>query len=626
MALGLDEASGAQATFWIRLDALFRGDVDDRIAVLLHGEGGGYARLAADRPVTPTGLPLPFPKLIHAKDVEHHLSGALSEPGILGVVSSWPQTALVQARVVSKDTAETLESLGLGGGAPLTLAQVIAGELTADPHLGPAVARRLGQVISPDTIDDAPLLWERADVFTALRSALFSASDDTWRPAQGLTVADAEGGEEQLIARFAPASAVLHESYAGAALGLFRVARRESGYGPRAAQLADWAIAADTSERRQAALRYVIDGNQGRAFALELRSKPPAWLPLDGLADNPLLSGWALEDVNRLKAELIGYSHLSFNVSPWTGPTASAPDAGRLFAEIGKWWLAARDDLAPTYQRRLYPAGFSLSQLHDAEDRQAWFTMFALACFQTIGRTMEGQHRSFIEGGMRDGWWLELASSKPPHNAQAWLDRLERWSGPLLQDQQFLSWRRVFVDLYTFARWLDDYTHIMRKLPRVVEHHGPVSLHDILKPSFSPALAALSVDAAPIDRSLGIGVNWLVRELMRSGVYGGDDLARMAPYSFASSERVREGLLCPLGHHVLDGADSDECRRIYAFIEGAAGGETVRFAGDYDLPLQLITRREHHEALRACFEAAGGVPDELDDFLADDEDDAEHDQ
>ncbi len=625
-ALGLDEASGAQATFWIRLDALFRGDVDDRMAVLLHDEGGGYARLAADRPVTPTGLPLPFPRLIHAKDVEHHLSGALSEPGILGVVSSWPQTALVQARVVSKDTAESLESLGLCGGAPLTLAQVIADELTADPHLGPAVAQRLGQVVSSDTIDDAPLLWERADVFTALRSALFRAGDDTWRPAQGLTVADAEGGEEQLIARFAPASAVLHESYAGAALGLFRVARRESGYGPRAAQLADWAIAADTPERRQAALRYVIDGNQGRAFALVLLPKLPAWLPLDGLADNPLLAGWTLDDLNRLKAELLGYSKLSFNVSSWSGPTVSVPDAGRLFAEVGKWWLAARDDLAPTYQRRLYPAGFSLSQLHDADDRQAWFTMFALACFQTIGRTMEGQHRAFIEGGMRDGWWLELASSKPPHNAQAWLDRLERWSGPLLQDQQFLSWRRVFVDLYTFARWLDDYTLIMRKLPRVVEHHGPVSLRDILKPSFSPALAPLSVDAAPIDRSLGIGVNWLVRELMRSGVYGGDDLARMAPYSFASSERVREGLLGPLGHHVLDGADSDECRRIYAFIEGAAGGETVRFAGDYDLPLQLITRREHHEALRACFEAAGGVPDELDDFLADDEDDAEHDQ
>jgi hypothetical protein len=624
-ALELDGSPAAQAKFWIRLEALFRGDVQDRIAVLLHEGGGGYAGLAAERPVTPTGLPSPFPTLIQAKDVDHHLAGALSEPGILGVVSSWPQTALFHARVVSKDTAGSLESLGLGGGAPLTLADVIAGELAADPHLDLDVASRFGAVISPDTIDAAPLLWERTELFTALRAALFRAGDDTWRPAQGLTVADSEAGEEQLIARFAPASAVLHASYAGAALGLFRVARRESGYGPRAAQLADWAMAADTAERRQAALRYVIDGNQGRLFALELRSKPLAWLPLDRLADNPLLAAWSLEDQNRLKAELLGYNQLNFNVSPWTSPAPSAPDAGRLFNEVGRWWLTERDGLTLNYQRRLYPAGFSLTQLHTADDRQAWFTMFALACFQTLGRTMEGQHRAFIEGGMRDGWWLELANSKPPHDAQAWLDRLERWSGPLLPDQQFLSWRRVFVDLYTFARWLDDYIIIMRKLPRVVEHHGPISLQDILKPGFSPALAALSIDAAPIHRSLGIGINWLVRELVRCGLYGGDDVARMAPYSFASSERVRDGLLGPLGHHTTDGADADESRRIHDFIQGVAGSEVVRFGGDYDLPLQLITRREHQDALLGCFEAAGGVPDELDSFLADDDDDAEQD-
>jgi hypothetical protein len=293
---------------------------------------------------------------------------------------------------------------------------------------------------------------------------------------------------------------------------------------------------------------------------------------------------------------------------------------------VDRWWKAERDGLAQIYQRRLYPAGFSLSQLHDEDDRQAWFTMFALACFQTLGRTMEGQHRAFIEVGMREGWWLELATSKPPHDAQAWLDRLERWSGALLPDQQFLSWRRVFVDLYTFARWLDDYVLIMPKLPRVVEHHGPISLRDILQPSYSPALADLSIDAAPIHRSLGIGVNWLVRELARCGVYAGQDSERMAPYSFASSERVREGLLAPVGFYAVDGADPDESNRIHDFVEGAAGREIVRFGGDYDLPLQLITRREHQDDLLRCFEAAGGVPDELEEFLDGDVDDVEQDQ
>jgi hypothetical protein len=100
----------------------------------------------------------------------------------------------------------------------------------------------------------------------------------------------------------------------------------------------------------------------------------------------------------------------------------------------------------------------------------------------------------------------------------------------------------------------------------------------------------------------------------------------MAPYSYASSERVRERLLGPIGYLAIDGADPDECRKIYEFIEKAAGVEVVRFAGDYDLPLQLITRREHREALRGCFEAAGGVPDQVEARWADDEEDAEQDQ
>jgi len=72
--------------------------------------------------------------------------------------------------------------------------------------------------------------------------------------------------------------------------------------------------------------------------------------------------------------------------------------------------------------------------------------MFALGCFQSFGRTQDGQHRSFIEAGWREGWWRELAESRPPENVQSWLDRLERWSAPEKFDQVFHPWRRTLVD------------------------------------------------------------------------------------------------------------------------------------------------------------------------------------
>ena len=108
-----------------------------------------------------------------------------------------------------------------------------------------------------------------------------------------------------------------------------------------------------------------------------------------------------------------------------------------------------------------------------------WFTMFALACFQSFGRTQDGQHRVFIEHGWREGGGkTSPRTSRPPRDVQSWLDRLERGAAPEQFDQGFLPWRRTFVDLYTVARWLDEYVEVVRKLPRIVQDRGPISLND----------------------------------------------------------------------------------------------------------------------------------------------------
>ena len=88
-------------------------------------------------------------------------------------------------------------------------------------------------------------------------------------------------------------------------------------------------------------------------------------------------------------------------------------------------------------QRGIYPEFYSPSQLRSTDDQAGWFTMFALACFQSLGRTQDEQHRAFIERGQREGWWQELAVSRPPDDAQPWLGRLESWSAPEQHDQEF---------------------------------------------------------------------------------------------------------------------------------------------------------------------------------------------
>jgi hypothetical protein len=233
--------------------------------------------------------------------------------------------------------------------------------------------------------------------------------------------------------------------------------------------------------------------------------------------------------------------------------------------------------------------------------------MFSLACFQSFGRAQDGQHRVFIEHGWREGWWQELAESRPPSDVLSWLDRLASWSAPEQFDQGFLPWRRTFVDLYTVARWLDEYVEVARKLPRIIQDRGPISLNDILRPSYSPVIMPLGLDAAPLSRSLGIGMNWMIREMLRQGVYEARDASIMAPYCWAPSQRVRE-LLNALGADVGVWADKEASRAIHEFVVEHIGADRARFNGDFDLPLQLITRATHRAALDYCFEVADRDP------------------
>jgi hypothetical protein len=161
------------------------------------------------------------------------------------------------------------------------------------------------------------------------------------------------------------------------------------------------------------------------------------------------------------------------------------------------------------------------------------------------------------------------------------------------------------------ARWLDDYVEVIRALPHIVRERGAFSLNDVLRPSFSPVIMPLGLDAAPLSRSLGIGTNWMIRELLRLSVYDAQHANLMAPYCWAPSQRVRR-LLSALGADVGDGADKEASRAIYSFVVSHIGVERARFVGDFDLPLQLITREVHGGALTRCFQAANLDPPELD--------------
>lgn len=608
-ALDLDASEhGAKNLFWSRLFDLFGADFDDDLARHLHANGHGYGLLAAERPVVPTHLPQPFDALVRASEVYHFTDAALSEPAVLEKVRGWRALADLEGRTVASGVAGQLKKLGFGGVRPITFADVLRREMGSESRIDFELAARLGDVLSLEGIEQAPLGQERKQILDVAKQAHFLAQDGSWRSVRDINSEYAGSDDEKLLCSFAPGSALLDQSYQGAALEFFKVARSQSGYGPQALLLLKWASSADNADRQRAVLWYVVAGRQGRALAEVMRSDFPAWIPqpLERLLSDSLLAGWSDEDTKRLLFDLGG--HYLFNVSE-VEPTGEQPKADPqvILNGIHDWWSAEGAAERDAYASRVYPTFFAPSQLRDTGDRAAWFTMFSLACFQSLGRAQDGQHRVFIETGWREGWWQELAESRPPSDVQSWLDRLEGWSGPEQIDQGFLPWRRTFVDLYTLARWLDEYVELVRKLPRIIQDRGPISLNDVLRPSYSPVIMPLGLDAAPLSRSLGIGMNWMIREMLREGVYEARDASIMAPYCWAPSQRVRE-LLNALGADVGVWADKEASRAIHEFVVKHIGADCARFNGDFDLPLQLITRERRSPALDYCFEVADRDP------------------
>ena len=478
-----------------------------------------------------------------------------------------------------------------------------------DRRVDPALSERLGHLLTTDAVEREPLHRERTQLLKVAAQALFLARDGAWRPVRDLSSAAGGSEDERRRSNFAPDSALLSDFYTGAALEFFRLARSHSGYGPGASLLLQWANGVHSPDRRCAVFRYVIEGTQGRALAEAMRSNFPPWVgrPVEALLVDPLLADWTDEDRKRLLFELGGHYLFDLSREPVDreGPHA-APET--VLGAIHAWWSANRSTLRATYADRLYPPFFSPERLIGSDDRTAWFTMFALGCFQSIGRTQDSQHRSYIEGGRRDGWWQALALSHPPDNVASWLERLDHWSSAEHLDQEFLPWRRLFVDLYAVARWLDQYIEIVRNLPRIIEEHDVISLNDVLRPSYSPAIQRLGIDAAPLARSLGIGINWIVRELLRYEFYEPRDERLVAPYCWASTGRVRD-LLTWIGADVAEVADANESRTIHEFVVENIGHDRARFSGDFDLPLHEITRAGHRSDLQRCLAEAGYAPE-----------------
>lgn len=598
-----------------------RRDFGDDLAKYLHHVDRGYGKLAARRRVVPTRLR--FDTLVTAASVTRSAEKALADTRILEATHEWLSwsTQDLKDHIVHAEVASELRRLEFGPIQAMTLSDLLKLEIGVDRRIDIPLATRLGQVITQKAIEDEPMRQERDEILATASQTSFRAQDGTWRPVSRLSTMHSVA-DETLLCGFAPDDALLHQDYRDASVEFFKVARTQSGYGPTVQRLREWIYAAHDEQRQRAALKYLVNSRRGSDLAQFLKDDPPTWIDdvRQQVESHPLLENWTPEDRMKLILEL-DPAQLQFAspVQPYYGSPGTT-DVSNVLEQCYEWWMKERDQERPRYAKSVYPKDFDTSRLAIASiDRTAWFTMLALACYQLLGRTQDGQHRGFIESGWREGWWMELAESEPPESVRPWLDRLNSWSSPERSEETYHRWERTLVDLYRIARGLNVYVELIRKFPQFVSVHDVVSMDSVFGPHESLLGQQLGLDAAPMGRTLGIGANWLMRELSRNGVYSASDAKLMAPYCWTPSQRVRDTLKPWLDLEPDKDPDKDDSRRIFNFVIEHLGAERAHFDGDYDLPLQIVTRAPYRDRLYEWFNDAGLDAPDFGDESPDDE-------
>ncbi|GGJ36214.1 hypothetical protein CDQ92_10655 [Sphingopyxis bauzanensis] len=582
-------------TFFDRLIDLMYPDVAADLTAALHvlegrssgrpTSGRGLTTLLAQCPV----IPLASGGRACVGDVDSVYEHSLSDPVILQRVSTWLGEFGLGTNAVDTKWASRLTELGFTRPVSCDLG-VLAERLFLTPDVSPSQAALLGGVFNPSARQDWPV-EERKRVDRAIRAVRLKSEDGKFvSSTQLLFPQDAretqEGQVERLRAGFAPTSGRLHADYSRDAVEFAQLVRASAGYVPPAT-MKYWLDTASGDARRElAALQYLANrpneiGSIPWLQSAEAARALSAFAKLSP-AEQRVLIAWLGDD---------GGSDLIPPYVPFFEPNRPPPED--ILAGVVEWWDENREDLVSRYEQATY-GDLCDPELMREDDDEAWFTLLSLGSFQTLGRIKPEHSRRFVERGRTEKWWNELAHvDDDDPELQGYVARLIAWSEPDAPED-YLMWRRCLGDMCMIARHLDTYRSIFKKLPAIIRQEGgKVALSSLLRPSSDAHVGRMNLEGAPIARSLGMGANWIVRELARREIYTGEEAQIVQPFAWSTRLRIRS-FVEEIGLGAIE-SGMDTGRKLHRRVT-ASLDDPMPFGIDGDLPLELINTRPYPPA------------------------------
>ncbi|EKN3978478.1 hypothetical protein DVP82_03630 [Yersinia enterocolitica] len=467
-------------------------------------------------------------------------------------------------------------------------------------HLSPQDAEKLAVVFNEEFDKRLGELTGWQDKIEAFRKQLANLYVQTQagstRPISQILLGNTPCAEknERLISGFAPSDAIISSSYSKQACEFIVYCKRRS-QGYVFDDLLKWAkrkdLAAD-NQKRQAFCRFLIEGLEGEKLAGMLMEEiPPDWLlelklrpgafPADWHWSNndiaSLLQGRLLTNSDRTRALEREICETPEEYKPLVTP-------GEAVQKIYRWWEENQQEELAKYNTRLYPEGwFDWEALRNGSDdqrsRMALLKLLYLGSCQTIGRTQEEQHRAAIEHFEEKGWWETFID---PGAAQQWLDVMDDYLEDSLYGDTYRIWLQI-LPLYRFSKHLYTYGELLNMSEAFLEDIG-----DLLRPASSFRLSGTRVGFVPeLRATLGTGVNFIFRELVRNNVFTDSSIHR---YCFSAPERVRRLLLAMEFDEIdIRQSTASDSLLLWTFFSEHLGEEDATFNHCFDIPLRILT-------------------------------------
>lgn len=246
---------------------------------------------------------------------------------------------------------------------------------------------------------------------------------------------------------------------------------------------------------------------------------------------------------------------------------------------IHAWWLTHRHDYLPAHDKALWPQRVDRMRLADEViDRDTWMTLFSLGVFRRFGRVRNEQNRAFLDFLHSRGWWETITLIHPDQGPDQWMLILREYAEASQVSAEFEQWMDSFPRLYRVARWYNDYVDLFLGL----DQRSRQEARHLLTPGEDHSLSGSGIDAPTLRRTLHVGHNLVIRELLRAGVLQSEVAQGKA---FMPGQAMLD-FLAGIGYPNLDTSEE-----IHAMLVTELGSvERASFCGDYDIPLTLLAQ------------------------------------